>query len=108
MLPDETRTAPGPTTGTTIAAFRWRHGLTVGRLAALLDLDPETLCRYEEAGAAPPWLAYALLGVEYQEFGVVTGPSQGDSLGGEALPPGKVSSAREAGLPPADARPAAA
>lgn len=89
MLPDETRAVPGPTPGATITAFRRRYGLTVGQLAALLTLDAETLCRYEGEGGGPPWLAYALLGVEYQEFGVITGEQDAgntQSVGDEGRP----------------------
>lgn len=130
MRPNETRNTSGQTPAATIIAFRQRYGLTLGRLATLLELDLETLCRYEEVGGAPPWFAYALLGVEYQEFGVVTGLendaqaesargganeersaawSQDVSSGCEPSPPrGEVSLARDAGSSPADARSAAA
>lgn len=130
MRPNEMRNTSGQTPAATIIAFRQRYGLTLGRLATLLELDPETLCRYEEVGGAPPWFAYALLGVEYQEFGVVTGLEDGaqaenarggasgvrpavwsqDVPGGcEPSPPrGEVSLARDAASSPGDARSAAA
>lgn len=86
---EETRTVPGRTPGDMITAFRQRHGLTVDQLAALLTIDAETLCRYEGVGGGPPWLTYALVGVEYQEFGVITGEQNAESsqkVAGEERP----------------------
>ena len=54
-----------------IRAFLRRFTLTVTDLAALLDIEPDTLRCYAESGGAPPWLTYALVGVGYRCFGVV-------------------------------------
>ena len=54
-----------------IRAFVHRFALTITELAELLDIEPETLRRYEQSGAPPPWITYALLGLGYRYFGVV-------------------------------------
>ncbi len=65
---------PAPhTPASMITEFRTRHRLTSEQLAALLDVEPETLRQYEALGSAPPWMAYALDGVAYEQFAVVPG-----------------------------------
>lgn len=129
MLPDETRATPGSTPAAAIVAFRRRFGLSQDRLAEILALDVETLRGYEQARWAPSWVAYALLGVEYQESGVVTGLVDKEQVGNgpiaaadarpvvrsrdevcamELPPIGEPGLARDVGPSPADSQPAAA
>lgn len=74
MHGDVTRSASGRpdprTPAAVIVAFRSDHRLSVERLASFLGLETEVLREYEALGSAPPWVAYALLGVAYERFGV--------------------------------------
>lgn len=75
---------PAPRTpAAAILAFRNEHCLTPERLAALLDVEPETLRQYEAVGSAPPWVAYALVGLDYEQFG---GGHAGSSAADDAVP----------------------
>lgn len=53
-----------------VRTFLRRFAIPIADLAELLNLEPEALRRYAESGGAPPWVAYALLGVGYHRFGV--------------------------------------
>ena len=74
MHGDMTRSAsrgPAPRTpAAVIVAFRNEYRLSVERLAAFLGVEVEVLREYEALGSAPPWVAYALLAVAYEQFGV--------------------------------------
>lgn len=62
--------APAPRTpAAVILAFRRDYRLSVERLAIFLGLEANVLREYEVLGSAPPWVAYALLGVAYEQFG---------------------------------------
>lgn len=89
---------PAPRTpAAAILAFRNQYCLTSERLAALLDVEPETLRQYEVAGSAPPWVAYALKGVAYEQFGA---GHDADGADDEATLPVRVTSPL---MPPASA-----
>ena len=68
--------------GEEVRAFRLCHGLTSEELARMLDIEPIDVRRYER-GAAPPWMKYALIGLEYGLSGVVS--ERGDGTGAQAL-----------------------
>lgn len=59
--------ARGGDTGA-VGEFRRRHGLALEDLAGMLDVELEELRLYE-AGAAPPWVGYALVGLDYELSG---------------------------------------
>ena len=77
------RTLPG-----LILAFRSEHGLTSEQLAILLDVEPEALRQHETLGTAPPWMAYALAGLAYEQFGVAPGDEAARSV--PSVPPARV------------------
>lgn len=80
---------PGPaprTPATVIVAFRREYVLSVERLAAFLGLEADALREYEALGSAPPWVAYALLGVAYEQFGVEPVPARSEGTPQRPLP----------------------
>lgn len=67
-----------------IRSFRRSYGLSLEELAILLDVEPETLQRFEDEGMAPAWMAYALLGLGYELFGVAQDDAGEPDGAGEA------------------------
>ena len=101
MPGDATRSAsrgPAPRTpASVVVAFRADYQLSVERLATLLSVEAETVREYEALGSAPAWVAYALLGVAYEQFGVEPVDVRSDVLTHALLVPQPSTGARPGG-----------